>query len=293
VPEVTTDAVAAERSKAIREVPLFFSFGGRPLYGVFHAPNIEPMRDCVLVFCHSIGTEHMMTQRIEALGARSAAAAGFGAFHYHSRGYGDSGGHPQDVTFEELTNDASTAADIARELSGASRIIWVGIRFGCFMAAEAIARRNDAAALALWDPVLRGSEFFRGMIRAKLIVQLAKGKRPVVTYDAMLEQLEREGELPLVGTYLYRAFYRSAVNLDLARSLQKWRGDTLIAQVRRRHTLTEDNEHLRTRIQLQGGKVGVSLINEEPTWNMMPLTRPQWSSDSLLSLTMEWLHGLE
>ena len=45
----------------------------------------------------------------------------------------------------------------------------------------------------------------------------------MVTVDDMQEQLERDGELPVVGEYVYRALYRSAQTGDLARSLEMGR----------------------------------------------------------------------
>ena len=99
--------------------------------------------------------------------------------------------------------------------------------------------------------------------------------------------------LPVVGTYLYRALSRSAHEADLGRSLQNWGGDTLIAQVQRRLTLSASNQGVRSVVEQRGGKVTVALISQEPAWSMLPLVRPQWTSAALLAATTEWLHGLE
>jgi pimeloyl-ACP methyl ester carboxylesterase len=249
----------------------------------------------VLVFCHAIGTEHMLTQRMETLGSRLAANAGFAAFRYHARAHGDSAGESHDVTFDDLIEDACTAADMARQLSGASRIVWVGVRLGCLIAAEAMCRRDDAGAFALWEPLHRGSDYFHSLFRATFFSHIAKGKRPGMTVDDMLKQIERDGEFAVVAGYVYRALYRSACGADLARSLQGWNGPTLIAQVQRRRNLSKDNQHLRSAIEQRGGatNVAVALISEEPPWNLPSVVRPQWTSDGLLSTTKEWLDGLE
>jgi pimeloyl-ACP methyl ester carboxylesterase len=277
------------------ELPFFFSSAGRPLYGAFHPANAALGKKCVLVFCHAIGTEHMLTQRIEALGAQVAAKIGFAAFRYNARAHGDSAGNPQEVTFADLIEDACASADMARELSGASRIIWVGLRLGCIVAAEAACRRNDTGAVALWEPLHSGADYFRSLMRATLFTQIAKGRRPSVNADNMLDQLERDGEVPVVGGYVYRALYDSAKHTDLGRSLQNWDGETLIAQVQRRRNLSPDNERLRAAIEQRqnNAKVTIALISEEPPWTMMPIVKPQWTSDGLLNATREWLNGLE
>ena len=275
------------------ERPLHFISSGRPLYGVFHPTDNANGADRVVVFCHSLGTEHVVTQRIETLGARAAANAGFAAFRYDSRAHGDSSGDLADVTLADLVGDACAAADHARALSGASRIIWVGIRFGCIIAAEAIAQRDDAAALALWEPLHQGYDYFRSAVRAMLFCQVAEGKRPGATVDDLLKRLESGGVLPAVGSHIYHPLYQTARAAELSRSLQNWGGYTLLAQVQRRPALSAKNEQLREQIQSRGGKVTIAMVRHEPAWSMLPLSYPQWTSESLLANTKEWLCELE
>ena len=293
VPNRATTGAAIETADPLEEHPLFFSAAKERLYGVFHDAHAAFGHNQVLVFCHSLGVEHMVTQRMAALGARAAAKAGFAAFRYDSRGHGDSTGDPKDVTFSDLVDDACAAADHARKLSGATRIIWVGVRFGCLIAAAAMDRRNDAAALGMWEPLHEGSEYFRFAIRTMLFCQLAQGRRTGTTVDDQLKRVEADGVLPAVGTYLYRALWGSASDANLERSLEKWSGYTLVAQVQRRPTLSTSNQRLQSDIEQRGGKVKVGLISQEPSWSMLPLVRPQWTSEALLAVTTEWLDGLE
>jgi pimeloyl-ACP methyl ester carboxylesterase len=271
---------------------LHFSSSGLPLYGAFHSAESSGHNDRVLVFCHSLGSEHLVTQRMETLGARIAANTGFPAFRYHSRSHGDSAGDPEGLTFADLIDDACAAADYARELSGASQIIWVGVRFGCLIAAAALARRDDAAALALWEPLHQGGDYFRAALRAAAFCQIAEGKRPAGA-DELLKRLKTGAALPVVGTYIYRALYHGAQDADLSQILRSWSGGTLIAQVQNRPRLSAQNERLRTEIHGRGGKVTVSMIRQEPAWSMLPFSHPQWSSETLLTSTKEWLRELD
>jgi pimeloyl-ACP methyl ester carboxylesterase len=235
----------------------------------------------------------MVTQRMEVLGARAAAKAGFAVFRYNARAHGDSTGDPRDVTFTDLVDDACAAADYARKLSGAANVIWVGVRFGCLVAAAAMGRRDDAAALALWEPLHQGSDYFRAAARTMSFCQVARAKSSGATVDDLLKRLETDGLVPVVGTYLYRALSRSAHEADLARSLKTWAGDTLVAQVQHRPTLSANNERVCSEIEQRGGKVTVALSRQEPTWSMLPIVRPQWTSEALLAATTEWLRGME
>ncbi len=275
-----------------REYPLFFPHAGRPLYGVFHPAETVGGEDRVVVFCHSLGIEHMVTQRMEVLGARAAVQSGLSAFRFNSRGHGDSAGNLQDVTLAALVDDACAAADYARALSGANRIIWVGVRFGCLIAADAMGRRDDAAALALWEPVHKGEDYFRTAARTMALLRVAHGERPDQAIDDPLKSFEANDMLPVVGTYIYQPLYQTAHMADLGRALQQWRGDTLIAQVQQRSALSAKNERLRSAIQQRGGRVTVALVKPEPAWSMLPLSHPQWTSEALLAETKEWLRGL-
>jgi len=282
-----------EKESSYNERPLFFRSGSQKLYGVFYAPDIGVRRGWVLVFCHSLGIEHMVTQRMEVLGARAAARAGFAGFRYDSRAHGDSSGDPKDITFSDLIEDACAAGDYARKLSGAARVVWVGVRFGCLTAAEALTRRDDGAALALWEPLHKGGDYFRAAIRTMLFCQVAQGKRSAATIDHLLKRLEVDGKLPVVGTYLYSELNRGAHGADLGRSLLSWSRTTLLAQVQRRPTLSPSNQSLRSEIEQRGGKVTTALIKQEPAWSMLPVVRPQWTSDALLTAFKEWLYGME
>jgi pimeloyl-ACP methyl ester carboxylesterase len=271
----------------------YFTSASEVLYGVLYLPKASLGTSRVVVFCHASGIEHMVTQRMQVLASRDAAGMGFPAFCYDSRGHGDSTGNLCDVTFADLVDDACAAADYAKGVSGATEIVWVGVRFGCLVAAAVIARRNDGAGLALWEPLHQASEYFRAAIRTKLFCEVARGRRSKATVDDCLKQLEATGVLPVIGTYLYAGLWASSRDADLNDLLSDWKGDTLIAQVQRRPALSTNNHNLSSAIEKRGGKVTVALIGQEPSWTMLPVVRPQWVSTELLTATMEWLHGLE
>ena len=116
----------------------------------------------------------------------------------------------EDVTFEDLIDDAVNAATYARARSGASQIVWVGIRFGALVAAHAIRRIADSTALALWEPALSARDYLLKSMRHVIYYELSLGERPSLTVDQMSERLKREGKISLLGFDLYRKFFESA-----------------------------------------------------------------------------------
>jgi uncharacterized protein len=135
----------------LTEERVFFEASGRPLYGVLRR-GLRPDAPLVL-FCNSFAADHDAKWRAEVVGSRAAAERGYVTFSYHPRGHGDSAGNFAEVTFEGLLEDAQSAARCALQMAGASRIVWVGIRFGALVAAEAARQRKDAVALAFWEPI--------------------------------------------------------------------------------------------------------------------------------------------
>ncbi len=283
--------MGADVSFRMRSEPLFFPSHGRPLFGMFCQPVAKGLSPVALVACHSVGLEHAVTSRMLALGARRAAALGYPALLYHSRGHGDSGGDFADVTFESLLEDALCAGAHARERSGASRIVWLGLRFGSLIAAEAAAQCRDTAALVLWEPVHRGADYFRQFVRGLLFAAVARGTRSGTTVNEVLERVEREGRVDIHASYLHAMLYRSTRGIDLAQSLREWSGPTFIGQVQPRLNLSAENAALVTALKGRNAKVGVTLIREDPGWQF-PLWRVPWTSTALLDETGAWLDEL-
>ncbi len=224
-----------------------------------------------------------------ALLSREAASAGYPALVYHSRGYGDSAGDTADVSFETLIEDAISAAGEGCKRAGVNRVIWVGIRFGCLVAAEAALRRPGAAALAFWEPIHRGADYFRQLARGILFAAVARNERPNKTANDLLEELDREGRLQVFGSYLYRKFYASGRAAELVKSLAQWDGPTHVAQVQPRLKLSPDNAALVSTLESRGAKVHVTRIGDEPGWQIPSLP---WVSSTLLSEAGAWLNAL-
>jgi pimeloyl-ACP methyl ester carboxylesterase len=281
--------VSGEALQDVTVAPLFFDSHERPLYGLYCAPATRRPERPALVACHSFGLEHPVPSRMLGLVARRAAALGYPALVYHGRGHGDSAGDFAEVTFESMIEDALSAADEVCRRSGASSIIWLGVRFGGLVAAAASARHPRTAGLALWEPAHRGTDFFRQFLRGLLFAEVARGFRSGLTVDRLVERIGLEGRIDVHASPLYNKFYRSACAADLSQTLTGWSGPTLLAQVQPRLNLTPDHNTLVAALQSRGAKVTVARVREDPGWQFWRLA---WTSPPLLEATGNWLHEL-
>jgi pimeloyl-ACP methyl ester carboxylesterase len=285
----TSDMQNSGLSAGVEPQPLFFSSAGRPLYG-FYCPAVALRADPpAIVACHSIGLEHIVPTRMLAMVVRQAAAMGYPAMLYHSRGHGDSSGDFADVTLDGLVEDALNAAACVREQSGAKRVIFMGVRFGTVVAAAALSRHPDSAGLILWEPVHRGADYFRQFVRGLLFAAVARGEKLGQTADDILQRVERDGRADIHGTYLHAKFYMSSRDADLANTMQNWHGPTLLAQIQPRISMSPDNQHLSAALEARGAKVTAVRFTEEPGWQFW---RIPWVSASLLEQTGAWLDAL-
>ena len=290
MPSPTTARPAALPSAAASETPLFFEHAGRPLYGVYHAPAAVRPDAPLVVHCHSLGVEQLTIYRNEVLSARAAAAVGFPVFRYHARGHGDSSGDFATVRFEGLVEDALAAADFGLRRSGARGIVWLGIRFGALSAAAALARRGDTRGLALWEPVHRPQEYFRGLLRGLLYSKVARGERPDATADQLLERVRGEGQVDVHGYYLHRELVASVAEVDLETLLERWSGPTFLAQIQARARLAPAHGALVEALERRGTTPVVTRVAEEPGWHF--IANPAWESPALVRDTVEWLRAV-
>jgi pimeloyl-ACP methyl ester carboxylesterase len=252
----------------------------------------------VVVHCHSIGVEQVTCYRAEVLTARAAAAAGFPVFRYHARGHGDSAGDFADVTLESLTEDALAAAAEAQRRSGATRVIWLGVRFGALAAAGALSRTLargrgrglETAGLALWEPVHQSTDYFRGQLRGLIYSQVAEGKKPSATADELLARVTSEGRVDVHGYFLHRSLADSARDHPLAGRLEGWTGPTFIAQIQARRKFSAAHTALAEALGARGARVTTFQVGEEPGWHMV--SNPAWESTALVRATEEWFRAV-
>jgi alpha/beta superfamily hydrolase len=267
----------------------FFISDGRPLYSVMQR---GVSRDApVVLFCHGFAQDLAFNWRAQVLAANILAERGYSTFSYHARAHGDSAGSFEELTFAGLVDDAVAAASHAIVATGASHIVWVGVRFGALVAAAAMRHRSNAAAFVMWEPAHSGSAYLRSLLRRVLFFQVSRGRRPELTVEQMVERLEHGHTVPLLGTELHPAFYRSALEADLRRDLDSWQGPTLLAQIQQRPRLSQEHKDLESDLAPRVASLKTLLVSEEPNWDNG--FEAWWTLEGLSGQMGDWLDGLD
>lgn len=222
-----------------------FHFGdrGQRRYCSLHRPLTRLVRSTGVVLCYPLGHEYYRAHRSYVKLADQLAHLGFPVLRFDYSGSGDSEGETGHDRLDDWLREIDLACDELRNSEPVSTIALGGMRGGATLALLA-ARRVDAQALLLWDPVSDGSHYLDELSRL---------------HTGMLNDLERfsrrrhaddcsDGEL--VGTRFGSRFLRelAALNPDTVCELEGH--DVLLVRSRYAHHSDALRETLRRKTRL-------------------------------------------
>src|SRR5262249_42486707 len=108
--------------------------------------------------CQPHAHEYIRCHRtFRELGQR-LALAGYLVLSFDYFGTGDSAGEYEEGTLSGWAADTALAIDTVKRRTGVARVCLAGLRLGGTLAVMAGAGRHDIAGLALWDPIVAGTD---------------------------------------------------------------------------------------------------------------------------------------
>lgn len=240
----------------------FFESGKERIFGAKHSPK-GASRAGVLV-CSPLSKEWDTNHRREVMLGWELASRGFAVQRFNYRGCGESGGDPRSITFERMVEDAEAAlARLTDTLDGDTRIIIQGTRLGAMVAAT-VAGRHPGAALALWQPITSGDDFFREVFRAQMIGDLKQGERGLSSKE-VLKELEREGWVDVLGYPIGWELYQSTAHLSLFDLIRDARDGSLV-QMSARNQVKGAYAKLAEHFETLGGQLEVNIVDDDEAW---------------------------
>lgn len=186
------------------------------------------------VILHSFGLEQMHLSRLDVVAARSLAAAGFPVLRFHGQGYGDSERMTEPIGLASHLADAADAVALMADQEGIERVGVLGARFGGTVAAL-VADRERLPFMGLWEPMARGSQYMRDVLRARVFADMV-GKTDEAgasQMDGLRSELATQGWSDIKGFLLTREANDEISAVDLAKDLQQFSGRALVIGVSR------------------------------------------------------------
>ena len=134
------------------------SFNG--CFAWYHACERRLVHDVAVVLCPALLRDALDSHHAFRLLANTLADAGYPTIRFDYPGTGDSldisGNH-----WHRWNECADSAAEWIRATTGASHLVFIGLRIGATIAATTAARRTDVIASVLLAPVVRGRSYVR------------------------------------------------------------------------------------------------------------------------------------
>jgi exosortase A-associated hydrolase 2 len=139
--------------------PFYFRKSSKPLFGIYHPPQVGMIRNVGVVLCNPMGQEYIRSHRSLLQLARLLSSAGFHVLRFDYYGCGDSDGDCNQGSIKQWIDDILTAVN---ELNGGcnlEKVCLTGLRLGAALAMIAGTKRADIDSIVLWDPVVDGTTY--------------------------------------------------------------------------------------------------------------------------------------
>lgn len=167
-----------------------FHFGDsrEPLLGTYHPAYGDGKPARAVLLCNPFGEEAIRAHRVFRVMAARLAREGISVLRFDYFGTGDSSGASHEGTPTRWGKDVRQAHDELVRRTGASNIMWIGLRYGANLALLASARPVKLSRLILWDPLISGSKY---------LAELAEGHAGYMRWD--LEDWDPDPDAPAQG----------------------------------------------------------------------------------------------
>jgi pimeloyl-ACP methyl ester carboxylesterase len=244
-------------SDGMRVAVDFIGSATSELFGIRSLPAGEPIAAAVL--CAPFGIEHVRNYRNQMQLAYRLARAGVSVQRFDYRGSGNSPGEPEAMTFDSMVQDAHLAAErLSASVTGP--LAFIGIRLGGLVAA-ATAERYPGAPVALWEPVVDGSAYFRQLRPWATAEQATLGGSNHGSEDV------DEAAVAPVDVFGYPLFPALEQSLE-RRSISSLGADhdVLLAQIGRRSELRDEYIGLKQRWDESSVALTIHIVQERTRW---------------------------
>lgn len=180
------------------------------------------------VIAPSVGPEHGNLRRLETLVARALAASGFPVLRIRPDLHPVHGAIGEiDLTTRVAEVDDGVAA-LARE-GGTEAVGLLGAMFGGAVAALAV-ERTGASSLAVVEPVTRGRQYLREIMRRQAVADVVGAGQDTgpAQAESAADELARRGEVSIRGLLLTKEQFDAVSAVSVEDALTSFNGRSLV-----------------------------------------------------------------
>lgn len=257
----------------------YFGPPARRLFGVFDEPAPGRSSEVGAVLCYPHGVDYDSAYRSFRLIAFRLAKAGVQVLRFDYLGTGDSSGEIEDTSVPEWIDNICTALHELRGAHELREVSLVGLRLGATLAALAAADCQIVDRVVLWEPVVDGGEYVRGLRalhRVWLEEELREGREALSAEDDVL------------GSRLTERLRADVESLSLL-SIEKAPAPYvhLVSQ-----TPSSAHERLTERLRALGAVVAVDRVEGPAIWSRTPSMDQTLASNGVVQTIVARITGL-
>jgi len=248
-------------------------------------PSVGTTVRGTLLYLHPFAEEMNKARRMAALQARLLAEHGYAVLQIDLHGCGDSSGDFGDATWQSWLQDVRAAHAWLRGRSQAPVWLW-GLRAGCLLAADAVAKLGDDANLIFWQPVISGKQFLQHFLRLKVAGELVAGETKGVM-EALKQQIASGHAVEIAGYRLAPDLARELEHVDLLPPPLPGKLIWLELSTRPEATLAPASQKRLEQWQAAGHIVTSRVVNGPTFWQTTEIEE----APTLLAATLAALQG--
>lgn len=241
--------------------PVFFGAPDDHCSGVHHIAHAAEGKRPAVLMLNPFGEEAIRVFRVYRLLADRLARSGSHVLRFDYRATGDSAGACEEASLAGFVDSVLEADQELRDVSGAQRVVWLGLKLGAAVAVRAAAAApKPPAGMLLWDPVVDGARYIGELARGHAAT-IADGLE-ISTDVAARRGFGSDGLLSeAVGFPISSALHAEIFELDLrTHDARPARKIAIIAA-------DEDATALSAHFETLGAKTTVDDAPDSASWN--------------------------
>lgn len=265
------------------EQPFLFQRDAHQLFGVLHQPTHTNNKGFVL--CPPFAEEMLWAHRVCLNFARTLTLKGYTVLRFDYMGHGDSSGDFENSDIKSRVEDIGAAV---RQLKDTNPLLnhvgLIGLRFGASLAALVADERNDIDSLVLWEPINKGAQYMKELIRINLSTQTAVYKEIRHNTKDLVAQLKTGATINIDGYEIKYPLYEQMNEIVLAEKKSQYQNPVLVIQINKREGMgTKRVEGLSMRYH-EATRIEVV---EQPFWK--EIKQYYTHAKNLFSETITWI----
>jgi pimeloyl-ACP methyl ester carboxylesterase len=215
------------------------------------------------VICHAFGMEQIHVSRLDVITARKLAGAGLPVMRFAGQGYGDSEFGMETVGLSSHLAEAEDAVELMKQQDGIEQVGILGARFGGAVAAI-VAERLGLPYVGLWDPIVRGKQYVREILRSEVLSGILESGDGggAAHLDEMRQELDSKGWTDIKGWPLSRQAYDEIAEIDITVPLARYAGSALVVALSRTPRVPSHLTKLSEVISSGEGTASVQLVQD-------------------------------